>query len=199
MSQLQASLLLPAQLAIALSMAVGALLLHARYPASWSPAQSLQSSPLRTGWALFEPAMAATLLWMLCYYCFLFHESGTTFAVMQASRVAAKKNGQKPPSLASVKYGSAGGVHTLRARRAVGNMIEQSGPFLVALWMHAAWVDAAAAARYAAWWIGFRGFYPLTFGRWFGNCKVPLLFAVTLPNYVVIVLMLWPTVQVVLN
>lgn len=178
--------LIPVQAGIAGVVAFASFALYRRYPEEWAP---LDTQPL----SRFEPAVAATLLWTLCYYLFLFHESFTVMPVRAALRRAAKKANEKPPSLAAVKYGSAGGVHTLRAKRAVGNMIEQSLPFLAGLWMHAVFVDVASAARLAAVWLSVRGFYPLAFGR-FWQGVVPVFFAVTLPNYATIVAMVWPLV-----
>ena len=98
----------------------------------------------------------------------------------------AKKDGEKPPSMSSIKYGKGGGLPILRANRSVANLIEQTIPFLLGIWLHCVFVDPLAAARLGWLWIAVRGFYPFVFG------KGPLLFAVTLPNYVCIFLMFKP-------
>ena len=53
----------------------------------------------------------------------------------------------KLTSLASVKYGTAGGRKVLAANRTVANMVEQSPAFLVAFWTSAVLVGPAQATQ----------------------------------------------------
>ena len=185
---LEVKTLFSVQLALGCGLACAALLLHRRYSAAWHSTGTVEDAAL----SRYEPAVAATLLWMLCYYLFLLHQSYTVVPVRQALKLLAKKTQEKPPSHGNVKYGKAGGVHVLRAERTVGNMVEQSLPFLVSLWLHAVYADPSSAARLAAIWLGLRGCYPLLFGRMYFH--FPLHLIVTFPNYVVIAAMVWPLV-----
>jgi hypothetical protein len=54
-------------------------------------------------------------------------------------------DGTKPPTLAEVKYGGISS-RVRSADRTVGNYLEQTPPFLAALWLHAAFVSPASAA-----------------------------------------------------
>lgn len=187
-SALEVKTLFTVQLGLACGIAYAALLLHHRYSDVWHSTDTADGASL----SRYEPAVAATLLWMLCYYLFLFHQSYTVVPVRQALKTLAKKTQEKPPSHGNVKYGKAGGVHVLRAERTVGNMVEQSLPFLVSMWLHAVYVDPSSAARLSAIWLAFRGCYPLFFGRVYFH--FPLHLAATFPNYIVIVAMVWPLV-----
>ena len=135
-----------------------------------------------------QPVIIATLLHLLLYFIFLFHQSYTGFVQKALLAAKAKKEGEKPPSLTSIKYGKAGGIPVLRADRAVGNMMEQSIPFLFALWMHAMVVDPVSAANLGFLWLAIRSFYPLVFGRG------AFLFLVTVPNYVIVGALLYPLI-----
>ena len=71
----------------------------------------------------------------------------------------------------------------------VGNTLEQAPAFMIALWLHAAFVDVAGAATLGWIWIGFRCLYPFVWGR------IPWIFVSTLPGYAVIGALLWPLVR----
>jgi len=136
----------------------------------------------------YQPVIIATLLHLLLYFIFLFHQSCSGFVQKAVLTAKAKKEGEKPPSLTSIKYGKAGGIAILRADRAAGNMIEQSIPFLFALWMHAIFVDPVSAANLGFLWLAIRSFYPLVFGRG------AFLFLVTVPNYMIIFGLVYPLI-----
>jgi hypothetical protein len=136
--------------------------------------------------AKYEPVVGVTVGWILMYYGVLFRQSETAFQTLFASASAAKKNGGKPLGMDAIKYGNAGGRQMLEATRTAGNIIEQSVPFLVALWMHAALVDVRAAAKLGWMWLAFRSFYPLVFG------KLPWLFVSTFPQYLIVGKLVWP-------
>jgi len=80
--------------------------------------------------------------------------------------------------------------------RTAGNMQEQSLPFLLALWLHAAFVPGGAhSAAPLGWaWLLARAMYPFVFAR-----GVPALFVSTVPCYAVTVALLWPLARVVCN
>jgi hypothetical protein len=134
----------------------------------------------------YAPAISATILWMLLSFCILTHESVSTFSQRAVLTAAAKKKQEKPPSMASIKYGTAGGTVILNAKRSVGNLMEQTPIFLVGVWLHAIFVDPLSAAQLAWTWLAVRSFYPLLWG------KLPWMFAVTVPNYCSIGALYWP-------
>jgi hypothetical protein len=167
------------QFAIGAGTTVAALMSYKKY-ADWDG--SNLTNPIKK----YEPTIAATLLWALLFYIFLFHQSVSGFMQKAALTAKAKKDGTKPPSMASIKYGSGGGLTILRANRTVANTMEQSFPFLVGLWLHAVMLNPLKAAQLGWAWIAVRAFYPLVFGRG------PILFSVTVINYVCIVAFFWP-------
>ena len=77
----------------------------------------------------------------------------------------------------------------LAANRVVGNTLEQAPAFLLALWLHAAFVSCQGAATLGWWWVGFRCLYPFVWGRG------PFIFISTMPGYTIIGLLLWPLVR----
>ena len=119
----------------------------------------------------FKPVIGVTVGWLLLYFTFLFRQSMTAFNFF----AWAKQNGVQV-GLEAIKYGKAGGKVMLEADRTVGNMVEQSAPFLVALWAHAKFLDPIRAAKLGWLWLAFRAFYPKVWG------KVPWLFFSTLPG-----------------
>lgn len=64
------------------------------------------------------------------------------------------------------------------ADRAVGNYLEQTPPFLVALWLHAAFVSPHRAACAGWTWIAARAVYP-----WVYRLPFPGVFVSTMPAY----------------
>merc|ERR1711915_475241 len=102
-------------------------------------------------------------------------------------KAEAKKKGERAPKLKQVKYGPEGGPLGLTGDRTAGNMLEQSLPFLVSLWLHALVVSPDTAAYYGWLWLAFRSFYPIVY-----RLGVPFLFLSTAPGYVLIALLLYP-------
>ena len=137
----------------------------------------------------FAATISTSLLWVLLFTLFIMHESASTFITLAKLKAEAKKNGKKPPSFASVKYGSSGGLPILRAKRTTGNFLEQSLPFLLGVWLHAFFVSPYTAGLYGWCWLSVRSFYPLVYGR--GGA----LFAVTVPNYVLIGMLFYPLIS----
>jgi hypothetical protein len=140
----------------------------------------------------YAPAISATILWSILSFCFLIHESVSTFSQKAILTADAKKKQVKPPSMASIKYGTAGGTVILNAKRTVGNLMEQTPIFLVGVWLHAVFVNPLSAAQIAWTWLAVRAFYPLVWGI------LPWMFAVTLPNYCSIIALYWPLFSLLL-
>ena len=80
----------------------------------------------------------------------------------------------------------------LNVDRTVGNMCEQSVPFLLSLWMHAVFIDGRAAAKLGWAWLCFRALYPAVFGSLW-------VFSSTLPRYSIIAALAWPVVKLTYN
>ena len=74
--------------------------------------------------------------------------------------------------------------------RTVGNMLEQSVPFLLGLWLHAVVVSATGASRLGWAWLLLRAGYPIAFhrkplpGSRFGISSLALI---TYPSYAIII------------
>ena len=76
------------------------------------------------------------------------------------------------PQLSDVKYGRYSKSARVRASdRTVGNYLEQSVPFLVSLWAHAAFVSPVNAAAVGWTWIAFRFIYPWAYRMRFPGCS----------------------------
>ena len=120
--------------------------------------------------------------WFALYFAFLFSQSYRTFNFSHKQATEGKTT-----SLAKIKYSTDGGRYTLTGNRTVGNMLEQSVPFLASLALHAVLVDAAKAAQLGWLWLLSRAIYPFVFAK-----GPPLLFVSTLPGYGFIGALLWP-------
>ena len=70
--------------------------------------------------------------------------------------------------------------------------MEQAAPFLIALFIHAALVDARTATRYGWVWLGSRALYPFVF-----RMPFPGLLVSTVPAYCCILYMLFTAVRAV--
>ena len=136
------------------------------------------------------PVLRVCLGWCALYYQFLFRQSRGKFTAHQSMVAESKSADAKPPSFAAVKYGGIGRKYgTLVGDRTVGNMMEQSLPFLVFLGLHAAFVDVTGAAQFGWWWLLTRAIYPACFAR-----GIPMLFVSTLPGYFFIAMLAKPIV-----
>ena len=109
---------------------------------------------------------------MALYYCFLQGQAAAAFWVHKLRREAGKESPQphrqlKSLEFADVKYGparsSAGLILTMD--RTVGNFVEQTPPFLLALWLHAMLVSTHDAAQLGWVWLLLRATYPLAFAN----------------------------------
>jgi len=74
----------------------------------------------------------------------------------------------------------------LAADRVQLNMLEHMPPFLVLLWLHAAFVDTTSATVAGAVYVGTRLAYPFALGSRVGRGVRALVMAATMPGYAVI-------------
>ena len=123
----------------------------------------------------FRPVVLVTIGWSALYFSFLHAQNAAAFWVHKARREAGSKkedppspkSGRKPLEFADVKYGrdrSSGGL-IFTMDRTVGNMLEQTPPFLVSIWLHALTVSPTTSA-YCGWsWLLLRALYPVGFAH----------------------------------
>ena len=133
----------------------------------------------------YAPVVDVTLSFVFLLMTFLFRQSATAFGI----RFRSVAKDDTPISMTSIKYGNGGGKTMLAANRVVGNTLEQAVPFLLALWLHATFVDCHGAAVLGWCWIASRCLYPVVWGRF------PLIFLSTMPGYFFIALLCWPLVR----
>jgi uncharacterized membrane protein YecN with MAPEG domain len=140
-----------------------------------------------------------TLGWNALYYCFLQAQGASAFWVHQALREQGSKslNTQEQPramvplSFAKVKYGvewSRSGLIFVMDR-SVGNLLEQTPPFLLAVWLHALIASPTWAAQLGWAWLILRAFYPFAFARRptpGARLGVSIISAVTWPSYAIV-------------
>lgn len=74
----------------------------------------------------------------------------------------------------------------LAADRAVANTLEQMGPFLAGLWLHAVFVSTTSATWLGAAYVAFRAVYPMLLGKSVGGTQTKRVFAATGPSYVIV-------------
>jgi hypothetical protein len=75
----------------------------------------------------------------------------------------------------------------LAADRMHLNMLEQMGPFVVLLWLHAVFVGPLGATVAGGIYVAARALYPLLMGATLGRGIPNLILVSTAPNYLVIV------------
>ena len=142
--------------------------------------------------ANFAPVIRVTVAWAILYYGFLFFQSWSALYALSFMTPAKSVDGKKP-SLQDVKYRMASTAKhpiTLNADRTVGNIMEQSFPFLVSLWLHAIFVSVNGAAKLGWAWLLSRAIYPAVF-----TPGIPFLFLSTMPGYLFILLLFVPVWQ----
>ena len=144
-------------------------------------ATSVPPDPVKTKPAfdlhLYQPVVLVTLGWNALYFCFLQGQGAAAFWVHKARREAAKKtdppqrrlSGEGALSFTQVKYGkefsSVNGGVIFTMDRTVGNMLEQSMPFLTSIWLHAFTASPATAAWFGWVWLLLRALYPIAFAH----------------------------------
>ena len=119
----------------------------------------------------FRPVVLVSAAWMALYYCFLQGQAAAAFWVHRLRREAGKESPKlerrKTLTFAAVKYGTLNANYNLilTMDRSVGNMLEQTPPFLLALWLHALTASAADAAWFGWLWLLLRALYPFAFAH----------------------------------
>ena len=119
----------------------------------------------------FRPVVLVSAAWMALYYCFLQGQAAAAFWVHRLRREAGKESPKlerrKTLTFAAVKYGTLNANYNLilTMDRSVGNMLEQTPPFLLALWLHALTASAADAAWFGWLWLMLRALYPFAFAH----------------------------------
>lgn len=153
--------------------------------------------------ARIRPVLLVTLGWTALYYCFLQGQAAAAFWVHKVRREQASKKehtsprGAKSIEFAQVKYGrdhSKGGL-IFTMDRTVGNMLEQTPPFLLSIWLHAIIGSPATAARFGWIWLLLRACYPVAFahpsmspGLWDAQRQLGISWVnfVTWPSYAIV-------------
>ena len=97
----------------------------------------------------FRGVICVTVAYFVLYYAYLIRQSFTRIAVKRNVARADKKDGKKLPpgvsrSMAYLRNDPRVVDHpkVVAADRTAMNFLEQMPPFLVTLWLHAAFVDA---------------------------------------------------------
>ena len=129
------------------------------------PTASPLQRPLR-------PAVAVTIGWCALYYSFLQGQAAAAFWIHKKRREAGNKekaghDKDKALEFASVKYPGRPNTQGLIfvMDRSVGNLLEQTPPFLVAVWLHALAASPNEAAFFGWIWLLLRAAYPVAFAH----------------------------------
>jgi hypothetical protein len=127
----------------------------------------------------------------------MFFQSGSKLYVFFRQKDEASGD-KKAVSFAELKYkgapiGTKYHALTLCGDRAIGNMVEQALPFLLALWMHGALVNVNTAAMFGWIWLWLRALYPVVF-----FIGPPFLYMSTMPGYMCIIALCTPLARAVM-
>eukprot|EP00898_Chlorokybus_atmophyticus_P001029 jgi/Chlat1/1927/Chrsp153S02238 len=107
--------------------------------------------------------------------------------------LARRRHGVKPPA-------TSGAVEFERAFRAHANQVEQSVPFLSALWVFSYYVDPTIGGAAGLLWLALRWAYAYQYARGAGlSGSIPVgIVAFTTPAYLIIMVMtLWALVKII--
>eukprot|EP01041_Mallomonas_annulata_P013716 gene13716-29172_t len=137
--------------------------------------------------SLFKGPIIVTGAYFFMYYCFLYGQAFSKLFLYFAAKTKADKDGQRV-SLAEIKYNSKDRI-ARATDRTVGNTMEQMGPFLSSLWLHALFISPEQATFLGYAYIASRSIYPFTF-----YCGVPWILMSTIPGYAIIASLLGPVV-----
>ena len=109
--------------------------------------------------AYYKPVVGVCFAYIALFYVFLYAQAGyvwLTFFKEKAKDPATK--------LAKVKYGGTPTGDKLMFDRTVGNLMEQSVPFILSLFLSAAFGDDVQyTAQLGYFYVGVRLFYPIVF------------------------------------
>jgi len=137
----------------------------------------------------YKPVVQVLIAYVALFYAFLYAQSGYAWHMYFSLKAAMP---QKRASLATIKYGTEPSVakDRLRFDRTVGNLMEQSVPFLVSLLLSAAFGGNIDDTARLGWiYIAFRSLYPFVFSRGL------LVVVSTLPNYLTIFALLYTVIK----
>lgn len=140
-------------------------------------------------WCTYKPIVQVLIAYVALFYAFLYAQSGYGWYMYFSLKAAIP---QKKASLSTIKYGTEPNVvkDRLKFDRTVGNLMEQSVPFLVSLLLSAAFGDNIdETAKYGWIYIAFRALYPFVFSRGL------LVIVSTLPNYLTIFALLFTVIK----
>lgn len=157
-------------------------------PTPPGPALSLTAKAILDPRALV-PVAIATIASTCLYYVFIFAQGGGSLLAHELVSTKARKDGEQP-TIASVKYGAAAFPYVRTLDRSVGNFMEQWPPLLIAMWLYALFVDAPRAGALGMCWVLTRSYYPFVHYAAFSNDILEIIFASTLPGYLLIFYML---------
>ena len=135
----------------------------------------------------YKDPIKVTVSFLGLYYAFLSLQSFSKFYIFNKAKTESK--GEKV-NFAKIKYGSTDRI-ALMGDRSVGNLLEQSVPFLTSLWLHAVFVSPQSAATLGWAYLGFRSIYPVVFYK-----GLPYLFLSTIPGYAIIGALLKPLIGI---
>ena len=138
------------------------------------------------------PIIRTTLGYITLCFAFVTFQSWTklkTHAMLKKEAKKEAKKGAATESFNSIKYNLSSKSHKLclTGDRTVGNLLEQSIPFLLSLWLHATYVDVGTASRLGWLWLFSRAAYPFAF-----HLGMPYLFISTVPGYAAIMALVGP-------
>jgi len=138
--------------------------------------------------ATAAPVIRTTLGYIILCFAFFMFQSWTKLKTHAMLKKSAKK-GDTPSSFTSIKYNLSSRPLKLclTGDRTVGNLLEQSLPFLLSLWLHASYVDVGTASRLGWLWLFSRAAYPVAF-----HLGMPYVFISTLPGYAAIMALVGP-------
>ncbi|MEQ1564320.1 MAG: MAPEG family protein [Myxococcota bacterium] len=120
--------------------------------------------------------VAVTLVYVLVYYGFMIRQARVKFALTAAYRARGEKFDRY--------FGN--DREMLAADRVMLNMHEHMAPFLVLLWLHAAFVGTTGATVAGAIYVGARLAYPLLLGNRLGRGIPMRIVAATGTGYLVL-------------
>lgn len=138
--------------------------------------------------AAFKPCFFVSGAWLGLLYTFLFLQSFAAFSSHSTLKKEAAARGERGPSLSDVKYSRNGvGAPFVRVMdRSVGNLVEQSLPFLLGMYGYALLVSPGTAAAAGWLWLLFRSYYPIVY-----QMRFPGLFSSTITAYTVVIYLWW--------
>ena len=130
-----------------------------------------------------QPVVGVTVAFTALYFAFLYTQSFSKFYLYFKAKAKDPKI-----SFAKVKYGSTE-LLAVTTDRTVGNMMEQSIPFLTSLWLCAIFESADYAAKLGWLWLLFRALYPFAYYR------RPWVLVSTVPGYIILFMLISPVAR----